>query len=166
MCAPRSKSDGDRSGPGRLGVRLAAAALSLAVASPVVATVWTRSNVEVRIPKGSRAAIENASYSGRDWSETLTALEVREEDRSPEGVTVVWTFHYTNTDKEAHFVGITVRCLDPARNERARFAAKATLQANTSAADKVEIRARIRDADWRVAHWAKIVVDFLSSPQG
>lgn len=147
-------------------MRLAAAALSLAVASPVVATVWTRSNVELRIPKGSRAAIENASYSGRDWSAALTGLEVREEDRSPEGVTVVWTFLYTNTDKEAHYVALTIRCLDPARVERVRFAAKATLQASTSAPDKVEVRARMRDADWRVSHWARIVVDFVSSAQG
>ncbi len=166
MRAPRPTSEADRRGPGRFGARLAALALSLAVAAPVFATVWTRSNVDVRIPKGGRAAIENASYSGRDWSVALTGLEVKEEGRTADSVTLVWTFSYTNTDKEAHYVALAVRCLDSTRNERSRFAAKATLQAETSAGERVEIRVKSREADWRNSVWARIVVDFLSSAEG
>ena len=143
------------------------AALAFLATAPLLATVWTRANVQLRIPKGGRAAIEDASYSGRDWSVALTAVAVREEARPAPGlVSVVWTFHYTNTDKEPHYAAVTVRCLDVKRGERARFSANLVLQADTGAGEKFEVRAKLNEAAWRDSAAARIVVDFLSGPNG
>lgn len=148
-------------------MRAVAALLALLVASPLPATVWTRSNLTIRIPKGSRAQLENVSYSARDWTVALTAVEVREDARPAQGtVTAVWVFHYTNTDKEPHYVALSVKCLDAKRNERTRFATTATLQADRPNGGHVEILARTREDDWNLSAWAKVVVDFLSSPEG
>ena len=149
------------------GGRLAAAALALLVATPVLATVWTRSSVQLRIPKGARATIEDVSDSGRDWTISVTALEVREETRPGPGlVSITWTFHYTNTDKEPHYAALTVRCLDVKRGERARFSANVVLQAETSDGGKFEIRAKMDESAWRDSSSARVVVDFLSDPTG
>ncbi|MDL1950814.1 hypothetical protein FBQ97_13510 [Acidobacteria bacterium ACD] len=149
------------------GVRTGAAALALLVATPLLATVWTRANLTVRIPKGGRVELENASYRARDWSVALTALEVREESRPSMGsVTTVWTFHYTNTDKEPHHVTLKVRCLDAKRGERSSFSAQAVLQADRPDGAKLEISAKMREGDWNISAWARVVVDFLSGPEG
>jgi hypothetical protein len=145
---------------------VAALALLLATA-PLSATVWTRSTLQVKIPKGSRVELDGASYAARDWSASMTALEVVGGARSAEGVVATsWFFHYTNTDREPHFVSMTVRCLDNQRKERMRFTAKATLQANRSDGAKVEIQARIPEAEWKSSVFARVVIDFLSSPEG
>ena len=120
-----------------------------------------------RIPKGGRVALENASYAGRDWSVALTALEVKEDSRPVAGVvTTVWTFQYTNTDREPHYIALKVRCLDARRNEQTRFMVKATLLGDRPNGDRVEIRAGVRESDWQLSAWANLVVDFLSTPEG
>lgn len=154
-------------GSRELCVRAGAVALALLVAAPLLATVWTRANLTVRIPKGGRVDLENASYRARDWSVALTALEVREESRPSMGVlTTVWTFHYTNTDKEPHHVALKVRCLDVKRGERSSFSAQAVLQADRPDGGKLEISAKMREDDWAVSAWTRVVVDFLSGPEG
>lgn len=145
----------------------AAGLLALLVAAPLVATVWTRSNLMVKIPKGGRVELENASYAARDWSVALTALAVREDSRPAQGVVATtWSFRYTNTDKDDHYVSVRVVCLDAKRVETARFVAKATLQANQPDGANAEIVAKVREADWKSSSWARVVVDFLSTPEG
>lgn len=154
-------------GAGRLGTRAAAAALALLLAAPVAATVWTRSSLSVRIPKGGRVALENASYATRDWTVALTALEVRTDPRPVNGiVTTVWVFHYTNSDRDPHHVALSVRCLDARRAERTRFNAKATLLSDQPDGAWLEVKAMMAEGDWNQSSWAKVVVDFLSSAEG
>jgi hypothetical protein len=162
--APATRPGGVR----RVGVRVAVAALALLLAAaPLAATVWTRSNLQVRIPKGTRVELDGASYATRDWSVSMTALEVKDGSRSADGVvTTSWVFSYTNTDREHHFVSVTVRCLDNQRKERMRFTAKATLQANRPDGATLEIQARIPEAEWKSSVIARVVIDFLSSPEG
>jgi hypothetical protein len=150
------------------GARVAVAALALFLAAaPLAATVWTRSNSQVRIPKGTRVELDGASYATRDWSVSMTALEVKDGSRSADGVvTTSWVFHYANTDREPHFVSVTVRCLDNLRKERSRFTAKSTLQANLPDGATLEIQARIPEAEWKASVIARVVIDFLSSPEG
>ncbi len=167
MDAPRPPAADRRRRLPRRGGILAAAALVLLAAAPLLATVWTRANVQLRIPKGGRAAIEDVSYSGRDWSVALTAVAVREEARPAPGlVSVVWTFHYTNTDKEPHFAAVSVRCLDVKRGEQARFGATLVLQADAKTEETVEVRAKMNEAAWTASSYGRIVVDFLSGPNG
>jgi hypothetical protein len=162
--APATRPGGARS----VGVRVVLGALALLLAAaPLAATVWTRSNLPVRIPKGTKVALDGASYATRDWSVALTALEVRDGARSADGVLATsWLFHYTNTDREPHFVSVTVRCLDNHRKERTRFTAKSTLQANRPDGATLEIQARIPEAEWKASVVARVVIDFLSSPEG
>jgi len=155
------------SGAGRLRARAVAAVFALLLAAPLTATVWTRSTCLIRIPKGGQVELENASYAARDWNVALKTLEVKEEPGAEAGAVVtVWVFHYTNTDTAPHYVTFNVRCLDAARNERTRFAAKATLQGSRPNGDRVEVRAKVREGEWTTSSWAKVLVDFLSSPEG
>lgn len=161
---PTPPTAGRRRPKGRL---LATAVAALLAAAPSLATVWSRANVQLKIPKGGSAAIEDASYSGRDWGIVLTALEVREEGRPEAGmVNVVWTFRYTNSDKEPHFATVNVRCLDSKRNERSRFSARLVFQADTRAEEKLEVRVKHEEAAWSASTIGRIVVDFLSGPNG
>jgi len=139
----------------------------LLLAAPVGATVWTRSTLSFLIPKGGRVALEDASYSTRDWRVALTAVEVKAAPRAEGGLLrTTWTFHYTNTDREAHYVALSVRCLDARRAERARFTARIVLQADTPSGATVDVVARVPESAWGTAPWAKVVADFLSGPEG
>jgi hypothetical protein len=167
MSAPTPTAAARKRGRGRPGTLAAAALVALLVATPLLATVWTRSTFTVRLPKNGPAELENASYSSRDWSVALTQLEVRLDGPSVGGiVTAVWSFRYTNTDTEPHYVSLNVKCLDSGRNERTRFVAKATLQADRPDGARVEIPTKMRESDWDHSAWAKIVADFLSGPNG
>lgn len=153
----------------RLGNALGAGLLALLVAAPLLATVWTRSTLTVRIPKGGQTDLENASYVGRDWSAALTALEVRQATGRPAGsddVASIWTFHYTNSDREPHYVALTIRCLDVQRKELNSFRVIVTLLADSPGGAKLEQTVRMREASWQRAVLAKIVADFLSGPEG
>jgi len=151
----------------RLAGRAAAAGLLLLLAVPVGATVWTRSTLTFLIPKGGKVALEDASYATRDWSVALTALEVKTAPRAEGGLLkTTWTFHYRNTDREPHYIALNVRCLDARRMERARFTATAVLQADQPGGATTDVVARVREEQWSVAPWAKVVVDFLSGPEG
>ncbi len=166
MNGPSTSHDAPR---GRVTRRrlLAAAAIAVLSASPTFATIWTRASVQIKIPKESHAAIQDASYFGRDWSIALTGLEVREEGRPGAGlVSVVWTFRYTNTDKEPHFAAVTVRCLDSKRRERARFNGNLVLQADARTEEKLEVRVKLDEAAWQASTVGRIVIDFLSGPNG
>lgn len=154
-------------GARRAGARAASALLALVVATPLSATVWTRSNLSVKIPRGGQVELENASYASREWSVALKALELKSVSRPVNGVVMaIFSFHYTNTDKEPHYVAVTVRCLDAKRQERTRFTASATLQADRADGGTFEISAKLRESDWNLSTWARIVVDFLSTPEG
>lgn len=167
MSVPAPTSAARERGARHPGTIVAAGLLALLMATPLLATVWTRSTLTVKIPKGGRVELENASYAARDWSVALTAVEVREDSRSAQGVmAATWSFRYTNTDKEPHHVLVTVKCLDAKRVEKARFAAKATLQADKPDGASVDVVAKLRENDWKGSAWAKIVIDFLSSPEG
>lgn len=154
---------------GRLATRAAAALLALLLAAPLLATVWTRASIRARIAKGGRVALEDASYAGRDWNAALTALEVKQvADRTAGAgmVATTWTFHYTNSDREPHYVALNVSCLDAAGRERFRFKATATLLAERAGGGTVEVGVKMREGDWSSTSVAKIVADFLSSPEG
>lgn len=168
MKAPRSASAARPGGAKPGGVRVAAVALALLLAAaPLAATVWTRSNLSVRIPKGTRVELDGATYAARGWNVSLEALEVRDGARTSAGaVTTSWVFHYTNTDKEPHFISLTIRCLDMQRKELARFSARATLLANRPEGSSLEVEAKLPEAVWRASQLTRIVVDFLSSPDG
>lgn len=165
---PAKARDARGGGTRRAGIRFAPAVFALLLAAlPLGATVWSRSTAQVRLQKGSKAVLDGASYATRDWSVSVTALEVKDGARNPEGlVTTSWVFHYANTDGEPHYVSVTVRCLDAQRKERARFTAKSTLQAGRPDGATFEIQARIPEAEWKSTAVARIVIDFLSSPEG
>ena len=148
-------------------MRAAVALLALLLGSPLLATVWSRRNLSVKVPRGGSVELENASYASREWTVSLKALEVKTPSRAVNGVvTAVWLFHYTNTDKEPHYVSVTVRCLDGRRQERTHFTAIATLQPDQPDGATFEISAKMQENDWSLTTWAKIVVDFLSTPKG
>lgn len=153
----------------RLATRSAAALLALLLAAPLLATVWTRASIRARIAKGGRVALEDASYAGRDWNAALTALEVRQvSDRSagPGMVATTWTFHYTNSDREPHYVALNVSCLDAGGRERFRFKATATLLAERAGGGTIDVGVKMPEGDWSSTSVAKIVADFLSGPEG
>ena len=149
--------------------RLAAALLALLLASPLLATVWTRASTRTRIAKGGSVPLEDVSYAGRDWSAAITALEVRQLADRTGGAGVVattWTFRYTNSDREPHYVSMNVACLDAGGRERFRFKAVLTLLADRPGGGSVDVNAKMREADWNPTSVAKVVADFLSGPEG
>ena len=78
----------------------------------------------------------------------------------------LWTFHYTNSDHEPHYVLVNVRCLDDLRKERAGFKVTLSLLADKPSGGKAEVTFKAREADWRASTTVKVVVDFLSGPEG
>lgn len=150
-------------------MRLAAAAVALLVASPLAATVWSRSSETTRLPKGGRAELSDLSYHARDWNASITALEVKSVPAPPgsrDDAASLWTFHYTNSDHEPHYVLVNVRCLDDLRKERAGFKVTLSLLADKPSGGKAEVTFKAREADWRASTTVKVVVDFLSGPEG
>ena len=168
MCVSVPTSAAWRTGTRRLGARFVAAVLALLLASPLLATVWNRSKAMVQLPKGTgRVEVANASYAARDWNVALKALEIKEVSRPVGGiVTVVWVFHYTNTDKEPHYAALSVQCLDARRTERARFDTKVTLEANRPDGGTVEVSAKLQQDTWAGSSFARVVIDFLSTKEG
>lgn len=167
MNVPLPTPAGRPGGVRRFGIRAAAALLALLLGAPLLATVWSRRNLSVKVPRGGTVELENASYASREWTVSLRALEVKTPARPVNGtVTAVWVFHYTNTDSEPHYVAVTVRCLDAKRQERNHFTAIATLQPDQPDGATFEIAAKLPENDWSLTIWAKVVVDFLSTPQG
>jgi hypothetical protein len=145
------------------------ALLAVSLAAPLLATVWTRTTFRTRLPKGGSVALEDLSYAGRDWNAALTALEVRQVSGRSTGsseIATTWTFRYTNTDREPHYVGLTVSCLDTRGQERSRFKATITLLADRPGGATVDVPVKLREPDWNVATVAKVVADFLSGPEG
>lgn len=155
---------------GRPGARVAAvASLALLLAAPLAATVWTRANAMVRAPKAGRAQLEDMSYAGRDWTVALTAIEVRQAPGTTKGrdeVASIWTVHYTNSDRDPHYVALTIRYLDSQRRERGSFKAVATLLSDQPDGAKVDLHLKMSEADWTQLAWVKVVADFLSGPEG
>ena len=148
---------------------LGAAAVALALAAPLAATVWSRSTETVRLPKGGRAELGDILYTARDWSASITALEVRPTPAPPgsrDEAASVWTFHYTNSAHEPRYVLVNVRCLDDLRKERAGFKVTLSLLADKPSGGKAEVTFKAREADWRASTTVKVVVDFLSGPEG
>ena len=149
--------------------RLGAAAVALALASPVAATVLSRSSETVRLPKGGRAELTDVLYTARDWSASITALEVKPAPAPPGSrgeAASVWTFHYTNSDHEPHYVLVNARCLDGQRRERVGFKATLTLLADKPGGGRADVTFRARESDWQAATTVKVVADFLSGPEG
>jgi len=145
----------------------AGAVLALLLAGPLLATIWARRSLSVKVPKGGRVELENASYASREWAVSLKALEVKADSRPVNGTApTVWVFYYTNTDAEPHYVSVSVRCLDAKHVERSRFEAAATLQPGHPDGAAFEVVARMPEDDWRASTSAKVVVDFLSTPKG
>lgn len=153
----------------RLASPLAVAFAALLLALPLLATVWTRATVRTRLPKGGSVTLEDMSYSGRDWNAALTALEVKQASGRSAGTNEVnstWTFRYTNSDREPHYVALTVTCLDARGQERSRFKATVTLLADRPGGAAVDVPVKLREPDWNMATVVKIVADFLSGPEG
>lgn len=149
--------------------KLGAAAVALLVAAPVAATVWSRSSETTRLPKGGRAELTDITYHARDWNASITALEVKAAPAPPGSrgeAASVWTFHYTNSDHEPHYVLVNVRCLDGQRQERAGFKATLTLLADKASGARADVTFRAREADWQASTTVKVVADFLSGPEG
>jgi hypothetical protein len=140
--------------------------LALALALPALATIWTRSSNVVKVTKGMRTAIPNATYATREWSLAVTSLEVQEGATAGDTVSPRWLFYYKNTDAEQHFVAITVQCQDAQRHDRSRFNYTATLQPNSKEEGSFEIVSKIRAEEWRATIYAKVTIDFLSTPSG
>jgi hypothetical protein len=140
--------------------------LALALALPALATIWTRSSNIVKVVRGSRVPIPNATYVTREWNLAITGLEVQEGAAAGDLVTPKWLFFYRNTDGEQHFVAITVQCQDAQRRDRSRFTYTATLAPNTKDEGAIEIVSKIHADEWRTTQFAKVTIDFLSSPAG
>lgn len=163
------KSPAGRRLPRRLLARLGSVAVALLAAAPVAATVWSRSTETLRLPKGGRAELSDILYTARDWSASITALEVKSVPASPGSsgeAASAWTFHYTNSDREPHYVLLTVRCLDTLRKDRGGFKTTLTLLADRPSGAKAEIVFRARAGDWQASTTVKVVADFLSGPEG
>lgn len=137
------------------------------LAFPLFATVWTRSTNLVKIPRGIKQPLPNALYSTREWNLVISSVEVREEGTGTgELVTPKWLFYYKNSDHERHYALITVQCQDTARKDRARFSYTATLLADQKEEASIEIVSKVRGEDWKNASYARITVDFVSTPGG
>ena len=50
--------------------------------------------------------------------------------------------------------------------EQARFGATLVLQADAKTEETVEVRAKMNEAAWTASSYGRIVVDFLSGPNG
>lgn len=145
---------------------LLAGGLAVLVALPALATIWTRSTSVVKLNRGSRTPLANATYATREWSVAITGFEAVEGAASGDVVSPKWLFFYRNTDAEAHFVAITVQCQDAARKDRSRFAYTATLQPNIKDEASFDIVSKLRADDWRSTQYVKVTIDFVSSPTG
>ncbi len=119
-----------------------------------------------RVAAGSRTPLPNATYVQRDWNTAVVAFEVKEGPQTGDMVSPKWFFYYRNTDAEVHYVAITVQCQDAQRRDRSRFNYTATLKPNVKDEAAFEITSKLRADDWRATNYARITVDFLSSPAG
>lgn len=147
-------------------VRTRLALLVLLLALPATAAIWTRSSNVVKLNRGGRTPLPNALYAARDWNAAVTGFEVKDAPPAGDMVTPRWHFYYRNTDAEAHYVAITVQCQDSQRRDRMRFSYTATLQPKQEEEAAVEIVSKLRADEWRATVFAKITIDFLSSPTG
>jgi hypothetical protein len=136
------------------------------VALPVLATIWTRSSSVVKVSRSARTPLPNVAYSTREWNIAITSFEVQEWMASGDVISPRWIFYYKNTDAEAHYVAITVQCQDAQRRDRTRFGYTATLQPNVKDEASIEIVSKLKSQDWRSTIFARVTVDFLSSPSG
>jgi hypothetical protein len=148
------------------GMRAGAILLALLAGLPLAGTIWTRSANLIKIPRGVKIPFPNATYSTRDWSVVISSVEVREDSSSGESVSPKWLFYYKNTDHDPHYVLINVQCQDVSRRDRARFSYTATLLADQKEEAPIEILSKTRTEDWKNASFARITIDFLSTPSG
>ncbi|MEO6324860.1 MAG: hypothetical protein ABIT01_13350 [Thermoanaerobaculia bacterium] len=138
----------------------------LLVGLPLTGTIWTRSANLIKIPRGVKLPFPNATYSTRDWNLAISSVEVREDSSKGDSVAPKWLFYYKNTDHENHYVLITVQCQDVSRKDRARFSYTATLLADQKDETPIEILSKTKTDDWKNASFARITIDFLSTPNG
>jgi hypothetical protein len=133
---------------------------------PLWGTIWTRSTNLIKIPRGIKLPLPNATYSTRDWNLSIFSIEVKE-DPSPSADSVApkWLFTYKNSDHENHYVLITVQCEDVGRKHKTHFSYTATLLPDQKEAP-IEIFSRTRNDDWRSSIFARVTIDFLSTPTG
>lgn len=143
-------------------------ALALATAaSPVPAAVWTRSVNVVPIPRGSKQEFKNASYFTRDWTVAVTSVSVKDDATAAGSVVApVWIFNYRNTDREAHYVAISVECRDPRHQPTVRYKAVARLEPDRKDDTPLEVVLKVPSDDWKRSAFSKVTIDFLSGPDG
>lgn len=137
------------------------------VVSTLDATIWTRGTNIIKLPKGSKEALPNTAYITREWSVSVSSVEVREDPSpGPDNSAPVWTFLYKNTDGAPHYVAITVQCQDLARHDLLKFSSIATLAPNHKDDFPLEITSKVRTSDWKRTMFVRVTVDFLSGPTG
>lgn len=144
--------------------------LSLVVfvlASPAVATIWTRSASVVPIRPGEILPLKNVAYGTRDWTVSVRTVEAQPMPApGPDLVSVTWAFGMTNSDTEPHYVRISIQYLDAQKHTRASFAHDFRIEAGQTDSDRRGLEARCNQSQWRGVSFARITVDFLSTPKG
>lgn len=141
--------------------------LVFAATLPLFGTIWTRGTNIVKVPKGGKEPLPNTAYVTRDWTVSVSSIEVRDDaGTSSDTATAVWTFLYKNTDSAPHYVSITVQCQDLARRDLLKFTSIATLGPNHKDDFPLEITSKVRAAEWKRTMFVRVTVDFLSTPTG
>ena len=152
---------------GRVVCRAALIAVLGLLAFSAAATIWTRSTSMVPIRPGVLLPLKNAAYSTRDWTVSITNVELQPNPAPGPGlVSVTWAFGIANTDSEPHHVDVRVHYLDGQRRSRVSFSHRFRIEPGQSESDRRGFEARCTEEQWRGISQARITFDFLSTPDG
>jgi hypothetical protein len=137
------------------------------LASSGAATIWTRSTSIVPIRPGELLPLKNAVYGTRDWTVSVRNVEIRPMRAPGPGLaSVTWAFSIVNTDTEPHYVDIGINYLDVQRRSRVAFSHRFRIEAGETDTERHGFEARCDATQWQGTAYARIVVDFLSTPEG
>lgn len=137
------------------------------LAFSAAATIWTRSTSMVPIRPGVLLPLKNAAYGTRDWTVSVTNVELQPKPAPGPGlVSVTWAFGMANTDSEPHYVDIRVHYLDGQRRSRVSFSHRFRIEPGQSESDRHGLEARCTQDQWQGVSMARITLDFLSTPDG
>lgn len=137
------------------------------LAVSAAATIWTRSTSMVPIRPGVLLPLKNAVYGTRDWTVSVTNVELQPKPAPGPGlVSATWAFGMANTDSEPHYVDVRVLYLDGQRRSRVSFSHRFRIEPGQSESDRHGFEARCTQDQWRGISQARITLDFLSTPDG
>ena len=137
------------------------------LALSAAATIWTRATSMVPIRPGVLLPLKNAAYGTRDWTVSVTNVELQPKPAPGPGlISVTWVFGMANTDSEPHYVDTRVHYLDGQRRSRVSFSHRFRIEPGQLESDRRGFEARCTQEQWRGISQARITLDFLSTPEG